>query len=316
MSRRADGVHRGLLPGVLALLLAAALAGCGLGAGAPPGSVAVTVTDDFGLRQLPSDASLKVVGQETVMSLLERNYNVATRYGGKFVQGIAGLSGGSEGGEPVDWFYYVNGVEAHKGAAATNVHAGDRIWWDRHDWSQTDDVPAVVGSFPEPFLSGLGGKRYPVRVECTSVTSPSCRTVLARLHEAGVPAAVAAAGSSGEPQTLRVLVGPFGDIAGDTTAASIGRGPAASGVYATFSSDGTRLSLLHADGHAVPAPPGAVGLVAATREGEDAPVWVVTGTSPAGVERAAGAFDQLTLHDHFAVAVAAAGALPLPVPGR
>ena len=119
------------------------------------------------------------------MSLLMGNAPVTTRYGGGFVQSIDGLSGGQEAGRPVDWFYYVNGVEASKGAAATNVHPGDHIWWDRHDWSQTDNVPAVVGSFPEPFLNGIGGKRLPVRVECAVVQGEACRTVAARLRSAG-----------------------------------------------------------------------------------------------------------------------------------
>ena len=38
-------------------------------------------------------------------------------------------------------------------------------------------MPAVVGSFPEPFLNGIGGKRLPVRVECTDVAGSACRTV-------------------------------------------------------------------------------------------------------------------------------------------
>ena len=105
------------------------------------------------------------------MSLLMRNAAVNTRYSGGFVEGIDGLAGGQEAGHPVDWFYYVNGVEAPKGAAATNVHAGDHIWWDRHDWSQTDSVPAVVGSFPEPFLNGIEGRRLPVRIECAVLLS-------------------------------------------------------------------------------------------------------------------------------------------------
>ena len=116
------------------------------------------------------------------MSLLMRNEPVATRFGGGFVQSIDGLSGGQEGARPVDWFYYVNGIEAGRGAADTNVHAGDHIWWDRHDWSQTEHVPAVVGSFPEPFLNGVEGKRLPVRVECSTVPAPACHTVAARLR--------------------------------------------------------------------------------------------------------------------------------------
>ncbi|HTY96804.1 MAG TPA: DUF4430 domain-containing protein [Solirubrobacteraceae bacterium] len=302
--------------GLLALLVLVSLGGCGLGAGASPGQVAVTVTSEFGQRQLPGPAALKVVGQETVMSLLERNYTVSTRYGGKFVQSIGGLSGGSEGGQPVDWFYYVNGVEAPKGAAATNVNPGDQIWWDHHDWSQTESVPAVVGSFPEPFLRGYGGQRYPVAVVCSSVTSGPCKKVLSRLRELGVPAAVAAAGSGGEPDVLRVLVGPFRRIANDSTVATIAKGPAASGVYVTFSDHGTTMALLHADGRSVPAASDEVGLLAATREAEDAPVWVVTGTTEAGVAHAAEAFDELDLRDHFAVAAGPAGVLPLPVPGR
>ncbi len=108
----------------------------------------------------------------------------ATSDGGGFVESVDGLSGGQEEGAPVDWFYYVNGVEANKrGAAATNVRSGDHVWWDRHDWSQTETIPAVVGSFPEPFLSGIEGKRLPVRVECASVAGYACRTVAARLRE-------------------------------------------------------------------------------------------------------------------------------------
>ena len=60
---------------------------------------------------------------------------------------------------------------AIQGAASTKVHPGDHIWWDRHDWSQTDHVPAVVGSFPEPFLNGLGGKRLPIDPETVDVSS-------------------------------------------------------------------------------------------------------------------------------------------------
>jgi hypothetical protein len=303
-----------VLLGLLAMV--AVLAGCGLGAGVAPGRVALTVTDEFGSRPLPENGALKVVGQETVMSLLARNYPISTRYGGKFVQSIDGLSGGQQGSQPVDWFYYVNGVQAGKGAAATDVNAGDQVWWDRHDWSQTEDVPAVVGSFPEPFLHGYEGKRYPVRVECASVSSTACHTVTDRLRELGVPAAIAAPGGGLEPQTLTVLVGSWRQIAGNTAAKQIEHGPRVSGVYAKFANEGRTLTPLGPDGRPAPLPPGEAGLVAATRLEEDAPVWLITGTGPAGVEHAAQALNPLTLRDHFAVVAGAAGVLPLPVVGR
>src|SRR3712207_9028518 len=100
------------------------------------------------------------------MRLLQRNTRVKTRFGGGYVQAIEGLGGGRERGRPVDWFYYVNGVHAPKGAGATKVRPGDRIWWDRRDWGVTNRVPAVVGSFPEPFVHGIDGERLSTRIEC------------------------------------------------------------------------------------------------------------------------------------------------------
>ncbi len=296
-----------------AVAAAALLSGCGLGPGKAPSAVQLLVTRDFGATVVGSSGAPNVHGEETVMRLLMRNAQVSTRYGGGFVQSVDGLSGGQEGGRPVDWFYYVNGVEAGKGAASTNVHPGDHIWWDRHDWSQTDDVPAVVGSFPEPFLNGIEGKRLPVRVECAAVGAQACNTVTARLRGAGVPAAISGLGSGiGALQTLRIAVAPFASLETDPGVRGIAQGPRTSGVYASFQAHGATLELLDESGRAVQALGAGAGLIAATRTGEEAPVWVVTGTDEAGVARAAQAFDTATLHDRFALAVGPAGALALP----
>ena len=100
------------------------------------------------------------------MRLLQRDFEVVTRYGGGFVQEIDGVAGGREGGRPVDWFYYVNGIEAGDGAAEQRVAPGDRIWWDHHDWGGAMRIPAVVGSFPAPFDTAIDGRRIPVRLVC------------------------------------------------------------------------------------------------------------------------------------------------------
>ncbi|HEX3433604.1 MAG TPA: DUF4430 domain-containing protein [Solirubrobacteraceae bacterium] len=316
MRLRSGGVSRHVAG--LGLIVTALLAasGCGLGAGKAPSAVGLLVTREFGARVVRSWGAPQARGQETAMSLLTRNATVSTRFGGGFVQSIDGLAGGQSGGHPVDWFYYVNGIEAPKGAASTNVNAGDHIWWDWHDWSATDDIPAVVGSFPQPFLNGIGGKRLPVRVECANVGAYACRTVTARLRAQKVPAAVAALGAGvGASKTLRVAVGSWRQIAGVSDVAELRAGPRASGVFATFSPSGTTLTLLDANAHAAQTLTAGGGLVAATRTGEDAPVWAVTGTDAAGVDRAAGAFDQATLAHRFAVAVSAGGALALPRPG-
>jgi hypothetical protein len=301
---------------VAALLSALALAGCGLGAGSKPSAVSLLVTSGFGARVLHAPGPLKVEGQETAMSLLQRNYDVITSDGGGFVQSVDGVADGHEAGQPVDWFYYVNGVEATKGADATNVRSGDRIWWDRHDWSQTEGVPAVVGSFPEPFLHGVEGERPAVHVECAAVAGYACRTVTARLRALGITPTTGSIAGTANPNALRVLVAPWASIGGRLGAQSLEHSPRASGVYARFSADGGELSLLDDEGHAAKTLTAGAGLIAATRDGEDPPVWLVTGTDGQGVERAARAFDQRTLENRFAVGLSASGAVPLPDEGQ
>ena len=69
------------------------------------------------------------------------------------------------------------------------MRGGDRVWWDRHDWSAATRVPAVVGSFPEPFVHGIDGKRLPVRVECTDAGQRRLQEGPKSLVSFGVPAA-------------------------------------------------------------------------------------------------------------------------------
>jgi hypothetical protein len=302
--------------GVLGAALAAlALGGCGLDVGSPPGAVKLVVTRDFGSHVLQRTGALHASGGETVIGLLRQNDPVSVSSDGAQLRGIDGVSAGHRAGGalPSEWFYYVNGVRASKGPASLGVHPGDHIWWDLHDASQAKDIPAVVGSFPEPFLNGIEGERLPVRIECASA-SDACTAVTASLRASGVPAAVAAIGSGGAPETLRVMVGPWSHLGGDLEAESIGRGPGASGVYARFSADGRVLTLLDERGQPVRRLVGDAGLVAATRGVKEAPVWVVTGTDDAGVELAARAFNQGTLADRFAVALQPAGAIALPAP--
>jgi hypothetical protein len=296
--------------GVLAALL---LAGCGVGSA--PTAVRVLVTREFGSHVLSSSGSLKAGESQTVMGLLMDHDAVGTASEGHIVQSIDGLSGSERAGQPLDWFYYVNGVEAPKGATKTDVYPGDHIWWDLHDWSQAQEIPAVVGSFPEPFANGADGKRWPVRIECAAGSEHACSTVTERLRALDVPAAISAIGSGAAPETLRVMVAPWRELEG-TVAQNLEHGPRISGIYARFSARGASMALLSPGGQTVQTLGAGAGLIAATRQGEhveaEAPVWVITGTDEAGVNRAAAALDQATLEDHFAVAVVPAGTIGLP----
>ena len=285
-----------------------ALAGCGLGAGAKPARVSLLVTEGFGAQTVLATAAPKVVGADTVMRMLERNATVATLYGGGFVESIDKLSGG--GGS--DWFYYVNGVQAGKGAAETKLHSGDHVWWDRHDWAATQTIPAVVGAFPEPFLDGIGGKRLPLMIECTQPAAHSCRAVEDEFTGLNLVASLSCLLCSQYNESLPVLVGPYATLTQAPAALKLAGPVSSSGVYARFEDGGRKLALLDQDGRVVRTAGAGAGLVAATRYDGQPPTWFVTGTDPAGVAAAVQAFNVQTLDGHFAVAVVHDAAIPLP----
>src|SRR5436305_526620 len=187
------------------LVAAATAAGCGLGPGRErSGSGArVDVTRNFGQVRLASASVPHVREDETVMQLLRSKRRITTSYGGGFVQSIDGLAG--SGSRQLDWFYFVNGIEASVGAATYKLSPGDVVQWDYRDWRATDHVPAIVGAYPEPFVHGTGGgKRLPTRLECTSPSSNACQTVQKRLSSEGVVVSGAPFGSGAGEDALRV----------------------------------------------------------------------------------------------------------------
>jgi hypothetical protein len=303
---------------VLACLAAAALpvAGCGAGAGEQEaGEGSLTVTRDFGVESIGQARTAGVSESDTVMRLLQRDFEVETRFGGNFVQEIDGVAGGEERGRPVDWFYYVNGIEAGVGAGEQRVAPGDRIWWDHHDWRSAMRIPAVVGSFPAPFATPIDGRRLPVRLVCLDGAGGACDEVETRLQAAGIDdiARSVLEQSAGE-EILRVLVGPWAQMRRDTAARKLESGPGASGVFARPDEAGERLELLDAEGRVerVLGPGG--GLLAATSIEAQRPTWMVTGVDETGVAAAAAALTQEELQDHFAIAVEEGRTVPLPVP--
>ena len=48
---------------------------------------------------------------------------MTTRYGGRYLQSIDGVSGSLT--QQRDWFYFVNGVEGGRSAAEVTLHPGD-----------------------------------------------------------------------------------------------------------------------------------------------------------------------------------------------
>lgn len=288
---------------------ATAVAGCGLGPGKSSGDVDLIVSRDYGTKILVQKQD-PIHESDTVFRVLDRNADVSTRYGGGFVQSIDGLSGTTSGGRTSDWFFYVNGIESPIGSAQYDLSGGDRIWWDYRDWTAAMRVPAVVGSWPEPFVHGFEGRHFDVNVDCSGGVGAVCQTVSARIRSAG---GKLAQGESGE-RLGTVLVGTWSALQWSPAARLLAKPPSDSGVFAHFV--GTKkplLELLNQQGQ----PAGSIGkgggLIAALRPGDGPPTWVVTGTDAKGVIAAANLVGP-ALRNHYAVATQpGAGAIGVPV---
>jgi hypothetical protein len=298
-------------------LCAAAAIGCGVGPGGDAGEADLTVTRDYGATEL-LDERAAITESETVMDVLDASVAVETRYGGGFVESIEGISSETRDGRRSDWFFYVNGVESGRGAAEFELSDGDRVWWDHHDWSTVMRVPAVVGSWPQPFRGGYDGRDWSTGVYCGGARE-ACARVDGALRDEGVETgsepgpADDATGADGE---IRVLVGPWQAISEDPVARLLAGGPQRSGVFATFSGvePSVGLTLLDQRGRVAESLASGAGLVAALRPDEGPPTWVVTGTDGAGVAAALDLIGE-PLRDRFAVAVVEnEGYVGVPVP--
>ena len=306
-----------LRPFAALVAVAAALGGCGLGAGEDQGGGAeLRVTRDFGQEPLASAERDSVREADTVMRFLQDERKVSLRYGGGFVQSIDGVEGqGADGSR--DWFYWVNGKEGSVGAADRKLHPGDVVQWDYRDWGAAMSVPAIVGAFPEPFLNGFDGKKVPVRVECADdLREDVCRRARDRMSAAGVTASGGAFGTSARGQVLRLFVGEWSDLRNLRVLRTIEAGPQSSGVFARFRDEGARLELLDARGKVAETAAPGTGVVAATRVGEEEFMsFVVTGVDADGVASAADALTRDKLRDAFAVTTRGDQVRRLPLGG-
>jgi hypothetical protein len=158
----------------LLLVLSAALllAGCGEERGEGEGTASLWVTRDRGEEVV---LTAQVPAGLTAMQALQREADVETRFGGRFVQSINGIEGSLS--RQRDWFYFINGYEGDRGAAEYRLHDGDVVWWDLRAWRDEMRAPVVVGAFPEPFLHGYGGERRPAVVRYASAVEGAARAL-------------------------------------------------------------------------------------------------------------------------------------------
>ncbi len=316
--------------GLLALgLVGLALTGCG---GTDRGTGArVLVTDRFGEVQVLDRRDVPVEDGDHVLDVLRRATDVRSDRTGDVTQiGDRAATGQRR------WRFLINGVPAETGALddtqPTNeqrptdrqtaseapIHDGDTVWFDRADLGDPRRPVATpprgaVGLFPEPFVHGFEGKRWPLRLECVDPRGDACRQVRDLIVRYGLPASVAPLRSSYNPETARIAVGTWRDLRQDPAAGLLELGPRVSGVFLRPRADGRQVQLLAADGSVARTLGPGTGLVVASRYRDEPPSWIVSGTDADGLARAIAAFDERTLRNRLAIAVSGGDVIALPV---
>ena len=175
------------LPLILAsILLAAIITGCPVqpadSDNTEPALVTIVVTRDFG-KELILAEPVEIEPGTSALAALQAVAEVETKYGGGFVQAINGRN--PEEAERLDWFYYINGIALSLGARDYPLNDGDIEHWDLRDWSYLQFVPAIIGAFPQPFLSGLRGEVRPTAVVYELPFAAEAEAIAAALEARG-----------------------------------------------------------------------------------------------------------------------------------
>jgi hypothetical protein len=252
------------------------------------------VTRDFGSAVVAAPEPVAITAGLTAMRQLQRTQRTTTSYGGRYVTSIGELREDADS----SWLYYVDGVEAPRGASSVRLRTGQQVQWDFHAWQTIRTGGAIVGAFPRPLSS------HGVRVICQPRRSVACANVRSALRAAGIPSVRSA--------QARIVVGRWRDIEGLDGVPDLTTDGDANGAYAEFSSDGRRLTPFSADGSSGRVIDRAAGLLVAFAA-DSAVTWLVTGNDRRGVVDAAALLRRPELLRHrFGMLTADGVGRPLP----
>ncbi|PKM86895.1 MAG: hypothetical protein CVU87_10755 [Firmicutes bacterium HGW-Firmicutes-12] len=249
------------------------------------------VTQNYGQTML-LDKKVTYQQDTNIMDgLLEAGAELETSYGGGFVSGLNGLNTENGGitGERNDWFYYVNGIFADCGALDYSPQPGEKVWWDYHPWTSSQGSAAVIGCFPEPFLHGFRGQVKETIILAVSEEMEKAVELQKDLQDQGVCAvsvkeiAIELLKDRNGPS---IAIGEWKALEQFSWFKEFNAAYQRNGTFLHFTDDG--LELLDYKGEIVSVIQGSAGVIMATGEGngDDSPLWIITGTDRSGTEAA------------------------------
>ena len=246
------------------------------------------MTRDFGHERLGTARLDKIGEADTVMRLLRRNFDVRTRYGGRFVQAIEGAVGKGAAGRGL--VLLRERLRGERGSRRVRALAGRRRALGLPQLEGRDAGAGHRGRVPRAVPPRAGGQALPGAGGVSDESSRACTTVKDRLGQRRACPLPARRWARPVPAGCCEWWWPWEQAKIVTTVAELEKGLEESGVFARI--DGGQLELLGSDGEVERRAPAGTGLVAAFAPSEEDTVWAVTGLDERGVEAAARALDR------------------------
>ena len=264
----------------------------------------VTVTLDGGAR-LVIRHNIPITRATTALDALRDVADVRLGAGGHVVQ-VNGYGGGREtalGPDQSAWYVRINGVESSVDPARLRLKPGATVWWDLRRFDIYKHVPVAIGEFPNPLFTGYRDNSRPLRIAYGPDFQGDAQflrnTIFQRfdpevrpLRDSGTFGGIT--GHSGPVPTVAVrtdranlVIGRWDDIKLDPYVLDIGLDPRGYGLTSWI--EGAQIRQQPVDSEFDHVIDGAQGVVwASTVDGADdsAIVFVITGTTNAGVHGA------------------------------
>lgn len=246
------------------------------------------LTENFDRPVQPS-VSVSPDGRNA-MTILKEQAETETTFGGGYVSAISGLGEEKKGGANRHWFFYVNGALASRGALQYVLEESWNLWWDFHAWDGQRFVSAVIGAWPEPFLSGSEGKKAPVAIWTADDFRSEANAIRDRLIAAGVSKVqvkmLASTSAVSFEREVPILLGTWQNLMQNGQFSDWIRHGERMGLFLK-SDDGQTLSLLDWKGTKKKSLKPAAAIVAMKPVfGTALPIWVITGTDLLSVRAA------------------------------
>ena len=254
-----------------------------------------------------------------VLQILNEHVTVKTKFGGAFVSSLSGFDKEFKEREGAQWFYYVNGIMSPVGAVEYHPTESDHIWWDCHGWGGDRFLGAVVGAYPEPFVSGYGGKVSPTVVWAAQGFEAEAQALTKTLSGFGVTTAKVSSltrdSSFDIENSISICIGPWAKLEENNSLADMFKNGNKLGIFFT-AEDGKIIPLNWNGGRGNFLEKAGIIFAAKSAFQGVNPVWFITGTDESSTREALDLLlnhpDQIKKRPGIFLAGGAISNVPLP----